>query len=162
MWGAAGVVFANSRFGQKTFIRGGFGIFYDKPEANTLGGVGLQGQPPWTVNVSTSNGQLSTFDTGVGAVSVRAPTATGVTSIDPHLKVARSMEYSFSLQRELPHGILVQAAYVGNEGRNILRGPNINAPTWTAANLDYSANPAPDTGLNNPPPCPTTKPFCLA
>src|SRR5258708_1355709 len=77
-------------------------------------------------------------DTGVGAVSVRAPTATGVTSIDPHLKVARSMEYSLSVQRELPHGILFQAAYVGNEGRNILRGPNINAPTWVAANLDYS------------------------
>jgi hypothetical protein len=154
--------FSYSPFGDKMVIRGGFGIFYDKPEANTLGGVGLQGQAPWVVKVSTSNGQLSAFDTGSGAVGTPAPTATGVTSIDPNLKVARNMEYSLSLQREMQYGILVQAAYVGNQGRHILRGPNINAPTWAAANLDYSANPAPDTGLNNPPPCPAATPHCLA
>ena len=148
--------------GDKTVIRGGFGIFYDKPQSNVLGGVGLQGQAPWVVKVSTSNGQLSTFDTGTGAVAVPAPSATGVTAVDPHLKVARSMEYSLSVQRELPYGILGQVAYVGNEGWHILRGPNINAPTWTAADLDYSLNPSPDTGMNNPPPCTAANPHCLA
>ena len=153
---------AYSPRGNKTVIRAGFGIFYDKPQTNTLGGVGLQGQAPWVVKVSTSNGQLSTFDTGGGAASVPAPSATGVTAVDPHIKVARDMQYSLSVQRELPYGILGQVAYVGNEGWHILRGPNINAPTWSAANLDYSVNPAPDTGLSNAPPCPTTNPHCLA
>src|SRR6266852_8033222 len=36
------------------------------------------------------------------------------------------------------------------------------SPTWAAANLDYSTNPAPDTGLNNPPPCAAATPHCLA
>ena len=146
----------------KTVIRGGFGIFYDKPQANTLGGLGIQGQAPWVVKVSSSNGQLSAFDTGTSVVTVPAPTATSLTSVDPHLKVAQSMQYSVSVQRELPDGILAQAAYVGNQGRHILRGPNINVPDWTAANLDYSVNSAPNFGLNNPPPCATTTPNCLA
>jgi hypothetical protein len=162
LW-APRIGFAISPFGStRTLIRGGFGIFYDKPQTNTLGGVGLQGQAPWVVKVSTSNGQLASFVNNGAAVSAPAPSASGVSAVDPHVKVARSMEYSLSVQRELPYGILVQGAYVGNEGRHILRGPNINAPTWTAANLDYSANPSPNSGLNNAPPCPGSNPHCLA
>jgi hypothetical protein len=111
--------------------------------------------------VATSFGQLATFNTGGGAVTTRPPSVAGVSAVDPNLNVGRSMQYSLSVQRERPYGILGQAAYVGNQGRSLLRGPNINAPTWAAANLDYSVNPSPNSGLNNPPPCAAATPHCL-
>ena len=114
------------------------------------------------VKVSTSNGQLSNFAGSSGNVNAPNPSASGVSAVDPHLNVAQSYQYSLSVQREMKYGILAQAAYVGNQGRHILRGPNINAPTWAAADTDYSVNPSPNSGLNNPPPCPTANPHCLA
>jgi hypothetical protein len=42
------------------------------------------------------------------------------------------MSYSLSVQRELSWGIFGEIAYVGNQGRHLLRQPDINAPTFDA------------------------------
>ena len=40
--------FSYAPFGDKTVVRGGFGIFYDHPEGNALcGGINCQGYTPW-------------------------------------------------------------------------------------------------------------------
>src|SRR4029077_2608315 len=51
----------------------------------------------------------------------------------PNFVVARTYQYSVSVQHELPYNLLLEVAYVGNHGRNLVRQPNINLPTFATA-----------------------------
>ena len=126
--------FAYSPFNDnKTAVRGGFGIFYDKPEGNLI--FSAVNVPPFIGSASYENGNLAALTSA--RASAPAPFAQ-IDSIDPNLKVAYSMSYSLSVQRELPRGIFVEAAYVGNQGRHLLRQPDINQPSFA----DLRANQA--------------------
>ncbi len=129
----------------KTVVRGGFGIFYDHPEGNVLGnGVNSQGYVPWaqSASISGTNASLSEYDSAPGAGTVTAPSTISLSGVDPNLVVARSYQYSLSVQRELPRGMLLQVAYVGNLGRHLLRTPSFNNASWTdQAYIPVSPNP---------------------
>ncbi len=136
--------FSNNR----TVVRGGFGVFYDKPEGNILGnGINSQGYPPWaqSVLISGTNASLSQFDAAPGAATVAAPSTLSLSGEDPNLVVARSYQYSLGVQRELPDAILLQVAYVGNQGRHILREPSFNNATWTQQGTLIPVSPDPNT-----------------
>lgn len=129
----------------ETVIRGGFGVFYDKPEGNLLGlGINSQGYVPWaqSASISGTNASLSQFDSAPGTANVAAPSTLSLNGVDPNLVVARTYEYSLGVQRELTHAMLLQVAYVGNLGRHILRAPSFNTATWTQqAYIPISPNP---------------------
>ncbi|HQR35096.1 MAG TPA: carboxypeptidase-like regulatory domain-containing protein [Blastocatellia bacterium] len=116
----------------KTAVRGGFGIFYDKPEGNLI--FSAVNVPPFISSAALENGNLASL------VSAKASAPTpfaNIDSIDPNLKIAYTMSYSLSVQREMPWGVFVEASYVGNQGRHLLRQPDVNQPTFEAqrANL---------------------------
>lgn len=111
----------------KTAIRGGFGIFYDKPEGNLI--FSSVNVPPFTTSSSLENGNLASL----ASARASAPTPFAqIDVIDPNLVVPYTMSYSLSVQHELPKGIFVEAAYVGNQGRHLLRQPDINQPSFDA------------------------------
>jgi hypothetical protein len=109
----------------RTAIRGGFGIFYDKPEGNII--FPLLNTPPFPQVASFQNGNLSNPSGGSAPATGLIP---DINAIGPRLKVARTMNYSLGVQHEMPLGILFEVSYVGNEGRHLIRQPDINQPSF--------------------------------
>jgi Carboxypeptidase regulatory-like domain len=108
----------------RTAIRGGIGLFYDKPEGNII--FSQLNLPPFIQSSTFQSGNLSSPSGGAaGAASLL-----GVSAIDPNLTLARTTNYSLGVQHEMPWGVLMEVSYVGNEQRHILRQPDINLPTF--------------------------------
>ncbi len=120
--------FAYTPFGDdKTSIRGGFGMFYDKVEGNLI--FSQVNVPPFINQPQFENGNIA--NPSGGTPSALAPFGT-INAIDPNLGISYSMNFSLGVQRELPKGFFVEATYVGNEGRHLIRQPDLNAAPFSA------------------------------
>ena len=124
-------------FDEKTVIRGGFGMFYNRPEGNlTFSQVNL---PPILAITEFDNGNLSNPAGGVPANTLPIGS---ISAIDPNLKAAYVEQFSLGVQRQLPRAIFVEVSGVGGLGRHLLREPNINFPNLAlvGANPSYNTN----------------------
>ncbi|MFZ0819208.1 MAG: hypothetical protein WAM91_04010 [Candidatus Acidiferrales bacterium] len=117
---------AYSPFGDKTVIRAGGGMYYDKPEGNIV--FGQTGIVPFLQQIQFNSGNM-----GALPASGAAPTIGSLSAVDPNMVVARSLQYSLSVQHEFRWGIMLQAAYIGNHAWHLIREPNINVPTFATA-----------------------------
>lgn len=108
----------------KTSIRAGYGIFYEHgtpEEANT---GSLEGSAPLVLNMTQrlpqSYGCIG-GSAGTGGACTTLPGAfpINVTSIPTHAVWPYAQQWSFSIQRELPKGLLGTIAYVGSKGTNL-------------------------------------------
>jgi len=108
----------------RTTIRAGYGLFFDKPEGNII--FGQPGVVPFLQSVSYQFANLNNPSAGTAG----AATIYGLSAVQPDLRVARTNQFSLSVQREVQYGILLEAAYVGNIGKHLLRQPNINGPSF--------------------------------
>ncbi len=120
---------------EKTSLRGGYGVFYYRPEGNVgFSQVNIQ---PYLQNTEFDNANL-------GNITAGSPNNTGlqggISAIDPKLKNPYVEQYSLGIQRELPAGMLLETTYVGNVGHHLLRAPNINTPSITAVAANQSNN----------------------
>lgn len=119
------VGFAYNVFGDgRTVLRGGYGLYYDR----TLVGIVEQNafvNPVINSRVIIDNPPLSNPAAGVPrtTVPVIALSSTG----NPFM-VPRTSQYSLSIQRELFRNAVLEVAYVGTQGRNLLHQVNINQP----------------------------------
>ncbi len=106
-------------------IRGGVGLFYDKPEGNVI--FSQVNLPPFVPSISVENANLANPLAGQTA---GAAVLGGINAIDPDLKIPRQLQYSIGVQRELPGGHFAEITYVGNKGRDLLWQPDINIPSF--------------------------------
>ena len=101
----------------RTAIRGGFGVYFNTHEGGVIQRASQN--PPYTLIAEFENGNLANPAGGI------APFAT-LNAVDPNLKTSYTMNFSLSVQRELPLGLFLETAYVSNLGRHLYRRPDIN------------------------------------
>jgi hypothetical protein len=110
---------------ERWVIRGGVGLFFDKPEGNVI--FSQTNLPPFVPSISVENANLSNPLAGQTA---GAAVLGDISALDPDMKLPRQWQYSVGVQRELPGGHFAEVTYVGNKGRNLLWQPNINNPSF--------------------------------
>jgi hypothetical protein len=133
--------FAYAPFGNsRTAVRGGFGIFYNVWRGDIT--QRTSENPPFSQQAQYENQNLSAL-----ARATLVPYGALLTS-DPRLVPTYTMNFSLSVQHELPQGIFVEAAYVGNLGRHLLRRPDINQPSFEDLRAN-AARPAAERAATN-------------
>jgi len=95
-------------------IRSGFGLFYDRPDGNTV--FSIPGNPPAATVKQLFNGTLSTL--GQGGLSPQPVPALVTWQYDA--QVPSSLQWNVGLQKTLPWDIAADISYVGNHGYNRL------------------------------------------
>jgi hypothetical protein len=119
------VGFAYNIFGDgRTVLRGGYGLYFDR----TLVGIVEQNafvNPLISSRVTIDNPLLS--NPGAGTTRTTLPTISLSSTGDP-FKVPRTTQYSLGIQREVFKNGVLELAYVGTRGRNLLHQVNINQP----------------------------------
>jgi hypothetical protein len=121
-----GIAWAPRRFGGKTVVRSGFGIFVSPNGINGTHGLNQEGFSQTTQFTATNNSYLSPANTlsdpfpngilpPVGAANGPGTfLGQGVTFYNPEVRNSYSLRWNFGIQQQLPGQIVLEVAYVGN------------------------------------------------
>lgn len=119
----------------KTVIRFGAGIFYDRYMGNVV--YGGTGSPPTVRNPTLYFGNINAISS---AMTVYSPPGGSVGWIGSS-KLPRTLNYNFSIQRELPFDIMGEVGYVGSFSRNLIYQESVNEPAFGTAWQPWAQDP---------------------
>ena len=127
-----------------TILRGGAGIFYDRPQGNQVFDMG--GNAPGVLNSTVQWGTLQSLTGGTAAPNpALAMNPTGYDFIPP-----RVIQWNVGIQHKLASKLIFDLAYVGSKSDNLLRQQQINSvpigATLQAANQDPTRAPSATPG----------------
>jgi Carboxypeptidase regulatory-like domain len=120
---------------QSTILRGGAGIFYDRPFGNSV--ISMPGNPPASRLVTARYAQLQSLTTA--GLTTQGPP--GLNTIDYDAKLPSSFQFSTGIQRALPWATVIDFEWVGQHSYNTVRTVNINQVDFDAAFLPQNQNP---------------------
>lgn len=134
---------------QSLVIRGGVGLFYDRPDGDS---IYYQSQnPPTSTNQTVRNGQLQTLGTGNAVASLGVPTIINYRYDNPYLP--SSLQWNVGTQMVMPFATALDVSYVGQHASHVHNAfqsntaINVNAVDFGAAFLPVNQDPtrAPST-----------------
>jgi len=96
---------------QTTVIRAGGGLFYDRPDGNTV--FSIPGNPPIANSADLRNGLLQTVGQGLTLLPVSQ-----LVTFQYEAKVPAQWQWQAGVQRVLPYAMAIDLSYVGNHGYN--------------------------------------------
>jgi hypothetical protein len=127
-----------------TIVRGGYGIFYDRPQGNMV--FDMIANAPGVLNESVQWGRLQTLTGGGGDPN---PTL----SLNPSaydFKPPRVNQWNVGIQHKIWKEVILDVAYVGSKSTDLLRQVQINAlpfgATLAPQNQDPTRTPAAQLG----------------
>jgi hypothetical protein len=113
----------------KTAIRGGYGIFHDRIFDNLFGNARSNSPfqqvvsnffPPGAPTPSTP--ETTPFGTTQpGSITFTNGNNVVLTLLDPNIRMPRSQNWNFGIQRELTEDVVVELDYVGSHGTHVIR-----------------------------------------
>ncbi len=118
---------------QRMVIRGGFGVFFDRLNGNTV--YNQVGNPPIGQSSTIRNGTLQTL----GPLT---QTPSNMTVFYYNSKLPTSLQWNVGTQMTLPWSSSLDVSYVGSHAYNVLgQNPDINAPDLGVAYLPQYQDP---------------------
>jgi hypothetical protein len=121
--------------GDKTVFRAGYGIFYDGLFTNILDNTA--GGSPNGIAQALSGGGGRGFADATGQLLALQPTQSplnSVITIAANLRNPLTHQWNLDIQRSLPGGLIVTAAYVGTRGEHLFVNQEFNPGVGTDAN----------------------------
>ncbi len=119
---------------QKMVVRGGGGIFYDRPQGNVV--FDLLTNPPTTLTPTFFYGEIKNI--GQGPVLLAPP---NLVAYDREGLSPTTYSFNLGVQYKLPFDSVLDVSYVGTVASHLLQRRNINAPNYGAAYLTANQDP---------------------